>query len=35
VSYLLFNITDAKSKEYADHNHRVMEEKKAAAAAAG
>jgi Na+/melibiose symporter-like transporter len=34
VAYLLFNITDAKSKEYADHNHRVMEEKKAAAAAA-
>jgi Na+/melibiose symporter-like transporter len=32
LAYLLFNINDAKSKEYADHNHRVMEEKKAAAA---
>jgi Na+/melibiose symporter-like transporter len=32
--YLLFNINDAKAKEYADHNHRVMEEKKAAAAGA-
>jgi Na+/melibiose symporter-like transporter len=30
VAYMLFNINDAKSKEYADHNHRVMEEKKAA-----
>jgi Na+/melibiose symporter-like transporter len=34
LAYLLFNINDAKAKEYADHNHRVMEEKKAAAAAA-
>jgi Na+/melibiose symporter-like transporter len=34
ISYLFFNINDAKAKEYADHNHRVMEEKKAAAAGA-
>jgi Na+/melibiose symporter-like transporter len=32
IIYLFFNINDAKAKEYADHNHRVMEEKKAAAA---
>jgi Na+/melibiose symporter-like transporter len=34
AAYLLFNINDAKSKEYADHNHRAMEAKKAAAAGA-
>jgi Na+/melibiose symporter-like transporter len=33
IFYLIFNINDEKAKEYAAHNHQVMEEKKAAVAA--
>jgi Na+/melibiose symporter-like transporter len=35
LMYLLFNITEAKSKELAAANHKMLEERRAAAAAAG
>jgi Na+/melibiose symporter-like transporter len=33
VFMLFFGITEAKSREYAAHNHKMMEERKAEAAA--
>jgi Na+/melibiose symporter-like transporter len=34
ITYLLFNITEARAKELAAENHKMLEEKRAAAAAA-
>jgi Na+/melibiose symporter-like transporter len=33
ATYLLFNITEAKAKELAAENHKMLEERRAAAAA--